>query len=152
MVYTNTASVLGKVISDLTGAMGDKPRVTAVVREVAPHSYLLTYTLRQGDRVLLRGRRESDIDDRLPHPIDPEEEDGYGSAWRREWDGRRYHTREYLTAVGGPAESGAYTWAVEYDSHCIGSARLRVDADQHCATYTMACSSPPCAAGVWAVR
>ena len=38
------------------------------------------------------------MDDRLRHPIDPEEEDGYGSSWRREWDGRLYHTREYLTA------------------------------------------------------
>jgi len=91
----------------------------------------------RGERVLLRGPRESDVDDRLPHPIDPEEEDGYGSAWRREWDGRRYHTREHLTAPGGAPESGAYTWAVEYDSHCIGSAGLRVDADQHCATYTV---------------
>jgi len=25
---------------------------------------------------------------------DPEEEDGYGSSWRREWDGERYHARE----------------------------------------------------------
>lgn len=31
MVYTNTASVFGKVISDLTDAMGDQPRVTAVL-------------------------------------------------------------------------------------------------------------------------
>jgi hypothetical protein len=46
-------------------------------------------TLR-GERAVLRGFRESDIDDRLRHPIDPEEqEDGYGSAWRREWDGQR---------------------------------------------------------------
>ena len=54
-------------------------------------------TLR-GERVILRGFRESDIDDRLRHPIDPEEEDGYGSSWRREWDGHRYHSREHLTA------------------------------------------------------
>jgi RimJ/RimL family protein N-acetyltransferase len=47
-----------------------------------------------GERVILRGPRDSDVDDRLHHPIDPEEEDGYGSSWRREWDGRRYHTRE----------------------------------------------------------
>jgi hypothetical protein len=45
-------------------------------------------TLR-GERVILRAYRESDIEDRLRHPI---EEDGYGSSWRREWDGRRYHT------------------------------------------------------------
>jgi hypothetical protein len=38
----------------------------------------------RGQRVILRGPRESDVDDRLRHPIDPEEEDGYGSAWRRE--------------------------------------------------------------------
>jgi hypothetical protein len=58
----------------------------------------------QGKRVILRGHRESDADDRLRHPIDPEEEDGYGSAWRREWDGRRYHTREHLTAGPGPLD------------------------------------------------
>ncbi len=90
-----------------------------------------------GERVLLRGFRESDIDDRLRHPIDPEEEDGYGSSWRREWDGRRYHTREYLTAARQAPDSSAYAWAVEYDRHCIGSAGLRADADQHSATYTV---------------
>ena len=31
MIYTNTASVLEKVISDLTAAMGDDPHVTAVL-------------------------------------------------------------------------------------------------------------------------
>lgn len=91
----------------------------------------------RGERVTLRGFRESDIDDRLRHPIDPEEEDGYGSAWRREWDGRRYHTREYLAADRGPAEPGTYSWAVEHDRHCVGSAGLRVDAGQHRATYTV---------------
>jgi [ribosomal protein S5]-alanine N-acetyltransferase len=93
-------------------------------------------TLR-GERVILREFRESDVDDRLRHPIDPEEEDGYGSSWRREWDGRRYHTREYLTAARRPPEPGAYTWAVEHDGHYIGSAGLRVDADQHSATYAV---------------
>jgi hypothetical protein len=34
----------------------------------------------QGERVVLREPRESDVDDRLRHPIDPEEEDGYGSS------------------------------------------------------------------------
>ena len=43
----------------------------------------------------MRGHREPDVDDRLRHPIDPEEEDGYGSSWRRERDGRRYHTGEH---------------------------------------------------------
>ena len=28
-----------------------------------------------GERVILRGPRDSDADDRLRHPIDPEEED-----------------------------------------------------------------------------
>ena len=56
-----------------------------------------------GERVLLREPRDSDIEHRLRHPVDPEEEDGYGSAWRREWDGRRYHTREHLIA-GRPRE------------------------------------------------
>jgi RimJ/RimL family protein N-acetyltransferase len=93
-------------------------------------------TLR-GKRVILREPRESDVDDRLRHPIDPEEEDGYGSSWRREWDGRRYHTREHLTARRGPLDPGVYTWAVEHDGRCIGSAGLRVDPDQHYATYTV---------------
>jgi len=91
----------------------------------------------QGERVVLREPRDSDVDDRLRHPIDPEEEDGYGSSWRREWDGRRYHTREDLAATGSPPDPRTYTWAVEYDGHCIGSAGLRVDPDQHCATYTV---------------
>ena len=90
----------------------------------------------RGERVLLRGPRDSDIEDRLRHPIDPEEEDGYGSAWRREWDGRRYHTREHLAAARRP-EPGEYRWAVEHDGCCIGSAGLRVDAGQHRATYSV---------------
>ena len=65
---------------------------------------LLELPTLQGKRVILRGHRKSDADDRLRHPIDPEEEDGYGSAWRREWDGRRYHTREHLTARPGPLD------------------------------------------------
>ena len=90
----------------------------------------------RGERVLLRGPRDSDIEDRLRHPIDPEEEDGYGSAWRREWDGRRYHTREHLAAARRP-EPGQYRWAVEHNGRCIGSAGLRVDAGQHRATYAV---------------
>jgi [ribosomal protein S5]-alanine N-acetyltransferase len=90
-----------------------------------------------GERVILRGSTESDVDDRLRHPIDPEEEDGYGSSWRREWDGARYHTREHLLAIGTAPAPGAYEWAVEYDRHCVGHAGLRVDADQHGATYTV---------------
>ena len=105
-----------------------------------------------GERVILREPRDSDVDDRLRHPIDPEEEDGYGSSWRREWDDRRYHTREHLTAGRDQPGPGTYTWAVEHDGHCIGSAGLRVDADQHCATYTVGCSSPGCAARGWAAR
>ncbi len=98
---------------------------------------LLALPALPGERVILREPREADADDRLRHPIDPEEEDGYGSAWRREWDGRRYHTREHLIAARRPPEPGAYTWAVEYDGHCIGSAGLRVDANQHCAAYSV---------------
>jgi [ribosomal protein S5]-alanine N-acetyltransferase len=90
----------------------------------------------RGERVLLRGPRDSDIEDRLRHPIDPEEEDGYGSAWRREWDGRRYHTREHLAAARRP-EPGGYRWAVEHNDRCVGSTGLRVDAGQHRATYTV---------------
>jgi [ribosomal protein S5]-alanine N-acetyltransferase len=91
----------------------------------------------RGKRVILRESRETDIDDRLRHPIDPEEEDGYGSSWRREWDGRRYHTREYLLAGRGRPEPGSYQWAIEYRGHCIGHAGLQVNADQHHATYTV---------------
>lgn len=91
----------------------------------------------RGEHVTLRESRDSDIADRLRHPIDPEEEDGYGSAWRREWDGRRYHTREQLTGTRKPPDESAYTWMVEYRGHCIGSAGLRVDAGQHCATYSV---------------
>jgi [ribosomal protein S5]-alanine N-acetyltransferase len=90
----------------------------------------------RGERVLLRGYRDSDIEDRLRHPIDPEEEDGYGSAWRREWDGRRYHTREHLAAARRP-EPDEYRWAIEHDGYCIGGAGLRVDAGQHRATYSV---------------
>jgi RimJ/RimL family protein N-acetyltransferase len=90
----------------------------------------------RGVRVLLRGPRDSDIEDRLRHPIDPEEEDGYGSAWRREWDGRRYHTREHLAAARRP-EPGGYRWAVEHNDRCVGSTGLRVDAGQHRATYSV---------------
>jgi RimJ/RimL family protein N-acetyltransferase len=93
-------------------------------------------TLR-GERVTLRGSRESDVDDRLRHPIDPEEEDGYGSAWRREWDGRRYHTREDLVGAPAPPDPGAYDWAIEHERNCVGSARLAVDRDQHCAAYAV---------------
>lgn len=98
---------------------------------------LLPLPTLQGSHVVLRGRRDSDIDDRLRHPIDPEEEDNYGSSWRREWDGRRYHTREYLAAGQRPDKPGSYEWAVEHEGHCIGSAGLRVDADQHSAVYTV---------------
>ena len=98
---------------------------------------LLPLPTLQGGRVALRESRDRDVDDRLRHPIDPEEEDGYGSSWRREWDGRRYHTREHLTAPQQPPEPGTYIWAVEYDGHCVGSAGLRVDPDQHCATYSV---------------
>ena len=96
-------------------------------------------TLR-GERVILRGSRDSDVDDRLAHPIDPEEEDNYGSLWRRGWDGRRYHTREDLTAQTRSPDTGltgSYDWAVEYDGHCVGHAGLSVDPDQHSARYTV---------------
>ena len=90
----------------------------------------------RGERVVLRGPRDSDIEDRLRHPIDPEEEDGYGSGWRREWDGRRYPTREHLAAARR-LEPGEYRWAVEHNDRCVGSTGLRVDAGQHRATYTV---------------
>jgi [ribosomal protein S5]-alanine N-acetyltransferase len=93
-------------------------------------------TLR-GERVIVRAWRESDVDDWLRYPVDPEEEDGYGSAWRRAWDGRRYRTREQLAVGRRPPDPHAYTWAVEYDGRCIGSTGLHADPDQHGATYTV---------------
>jgi RimJ/RimL family protein N-acetyltransferase len=104
-----------------------------------PLTFLPLPTL-QGERVILRGARDSDVDDRLRHPIDPEEEDGYGSSWRREWDGRHHHTREDLVASQAPPEptiSGIYPWAVEYDGRCVGHASLGVDPEQYCARYTV---------------
>jgi RimJ/RimL family protein N-acetyltransferase len=99
---------------------------------------LPTQPVLRGDRVLLREARESDIDDRLRHPIDPVEEDGYGSSWRREWDGRRYHTREHLIAARAqPPQPGTYEWAIEHAGQFIGGARLEVDTDQHGATYSV---------------
>ena len=104
-----------------------------------PLTFLPLPTL-AGERVILRGTRDSDADDRLRHPIDPEEEDGYGSSWRREWDGRRYHAREHLLASVAPPEptiSGNYSWTVEYDGHSVGHAGLLVDGEQHSARYTV---------------
>jgi [ribosomal protein S5]-alanine N-acetyltransferase len=91
-------------------------------------------TLR-GESVLLRGRRESDIDDRVHEPIDPEEEDAYGSGWRREWDGRRYHTREGVAAGFLAGQPDGYAWAVEHEGRCIGGAGLRVNPGQHRAAF-----------------
>jgi [ribosomal protein S5]-alanine N-acetyltransferase len=88
-----------------------------------------------GESALLRGRRESDLDDRMREPIDPEEEDAYGSSWRREWDGRRYHARDDVAARFLANEPDAYTWAVEYEGRCIGGAGLRVNRDQHRAAF-----------------
>jgi len=96
----------------------------------------------RGERVTLRDARDSDIEDRLRYPIDPDEEDNYGSSWRRDWDGSRYHTREHLATSTCPDSPGFYTWAVEHDGRCVGSAGLRVDADQHGATYTVGLFAP----------
>src|SRR5262245_38692347 len=93
-------------------------------------------TLR-GERVTLGQWRDCDIDDRLRLPIDPEEEDNYGSTWRRNWDGRRYHTREDLTAHREADKPGCYSWAVAYHGRCVGHAALRVNADQHRAAYSI---------------
>ena len=105
-----------------------------------------------GERVILRGPRDSDVDDRLRYPIDPEEEDCYGSSWRREWDGRRYHTREYLTAAKSPPDPRTYTWMAEYEGHCIGSAGLEVNPPQHSAEYTVGLFVAALRGRGWAVR
>lgn len=91
-------------------------------------------TLR-GRHVVLRRRQNSDVDDRVAAPIDPEEEDAYGSTWRREWKGERFHTRERVAARFLADEPEAYTWAVEHEGRCIGGTGLRVNADQHRAEF-----------------
>lgn len=104
---------------------------------------LLPLPTLHGERVILRRRRYSDIDDRLRQPIDPEEEDNYGSNWRREWDGRRYHTREYLEDLAArndeheTAKPGAYSWAVEFQDRCVGHTALQVNTNQHRAAYSI---------------
>jgi [ribosomal protein S5]-alanine N-acetyltransferase len=89
----------------------------------------------RGSDTVLRGRRESDIDDRVRAPIDPGEEDAYGSSWRREWDGRPYHARADVAARFLADEPDAYAWAVEYEGRCIGGTGLRVNRDQHRASF-----------------
>ena len=98
---------------------------------------LLALPTLRGERVILRQPQESDFDDRLRQPIDPEEEDNYGSTWRRRWDGRRYHARADLSFGSEPNQPGAYSWAVEYQGRCVGHAALRVNADQHRAVYSV---------------
>ena len=46
---------------------------------------LPTLPVLPGGRVIRRDCIESDVDDRLRHPIDPGEEDGYGSPAVRSW-------------------------------------------------------------------
>lgn len=98
-------------------------------------------TLR-GERVVIRVPRERDVDDRLRYPIDPEEEDGYGGGWRRAWDGRRHHNRDDLRQSRPHPSAGQLEWNVEYAGECIGSARLRVDADNHRATFSLGIFAP----------
>ena len=114
--------------------MGREVRSFGLVLDRLPLSPLPTL---RGERVIVRAWRESDVNDWLRYPVDPEEEDGYGSAWRRAWDGRRYRTREQLATGRRPPDPHAYTWAVEYDGHCVGSTALHADPDQHGATYTV---------------
>ena len=103
-------------------------RQALVVPETAP--------LLQGARVRLRAARESDIEDRLPYPIDPEEEDLYGSGWRRKWKGQRFHTREHLAAqLAAARPEGQVRWSIEHDGRAIGGCGLNVDAGNHRAEY-----------------
>ena len=41
------------------------------------------------------------------------------------------------TATSFPPDPRTYTWKVEYDGHCIGSAGLEVNPVQHSAEYTL---------------
>jgi RimJ/RimL family protein N-acetyltransferase len=95
-----------------------------------------------GDRVVLRAPAERDIDDRLRYPIDPDEEDGYGGAWRRSWDGRQFHDRDDLVRRRRNPRRGEVEWSVEYAGECIGSARLRIDASNHRATFSLGIFAP----------
>lgn len=95
-----------------------------------------------GDRAILRPPQGSDIDDRLRYPIDPEEEDGYGGAWRREWDGRRSHDRDDLIRRRHEPEPGHLQWGIEYGGECIGSARLRVDVGNRQAAFNVGIFAP----------
>lgn len=90
-----------------------------------------------GDRVLLRAPHERDVDDRLRYPIDPEEEDGYGGAWRRDWDGRRFHNRDDLMRLRLRSRPDDVDWSVESAGQCIGSTRLRVDTGNHRAMFSI---------------
>jgi RimJ/RimL family protein N-acetyltransferase len=90
----------------------------------------------RGERVLLRPPRESDVEDRLPYPIDPAEEDLYGGAWRRVWEGQRFHTREHLAAqMEAAMPPGHVSWSIEHDGRAIGACGLRVDTGNHRASY-----------------
>jgi RimJ/RimL family protein N-acetyltransferase len=138
--WRGEAALVAALVSEpsaSTGGFLPPDGLRSVGRVMPERLTLLPLPTLRGERVILRERRESDIGDRLRHPIDPQEEDGYGSAWRRQWDGRRYHSREQLAAGYEPGEPGCYTWPVEYEGRCIGNAGLRVDPDQHCATYTV---------------
>ena len=90
----------------------------------------------QGKRVLVRPPRESDIDDRLPYPIDPDEEDLYGGSWRRKWKGQRFHTREHLAAqMAAEKPAGHVRWTIEHGGRAVGACGLNVDAGNHRASY-----------------
>ena len=55
----------------------------------------------------------------------------------------------HLARDRGPPDAGAYEWAIEYGGECIGSARLVVDPDQHCATYAVGVFVADYAAMAW---
>ena len=61
---------------------------------------------------------------------------GFVSGIARKRASREDRARHQIRVCAAPAP-GAYEWAVEYDRHCVGHAGLRVDADQHGATYTV---------------
>jgi hypothetical protein len=50
MIYTNTASILSNVIAELTGAIGDNPRVTAVLLTCSDQA--ARHRLARGERSL----------------------------------------------------------------------------------------------------
>lgn len=98
---------------------------------------LLPLPTLRGERVILRKGRDSDVDDRLRHPITRKKK--MATARRGGASGIAAATtfaRTWLPARARPLPASiAGPWSTK--ATAFGSAGLRVDPDQHCATYTV---------------